>query len=352
MPSVAGLFGTRAAEMAASLRLDMFTPAEAGPVVRGYYEEIAEQHVQAGAFLGRLQGHTPPPDFGHYAEATRPTDDPLLGHELIPNWHGKLAFAPASINSLGLRDRDGITIAKPAHTCRIALVGTSVVMGVGVEDNEVFKCLLEVKLNSGRAADQPRYELLNFGRGRTFSINHLRLIERRVFNFTPDAIYYFAHQDELYTPAKFMAAIVYYKYPLPYPFMADVIRKAGVTADMPAETMERKFMPFGKEVTLGLYRELVAQCHRRGVLPVWVYLPMPGIRQTPKGANAIVSVAREAGFQVIDLSDWSAGYAPADLKLGGADYHPNALGHRLIAERLFAEFQKRPELLPAAITGR
>src|SRR5207248_6316761 len=259
-PRVAGLFGAPAANFVATVRLDLYTPAEAGPVVRGYYEEIAEQHVQAGAFLGRLRGRTPPPDFGHYAEATRPSDDPLLGGELIPGWRGKLAFAPASINQLGMRDREGITVDKPANTSRIALVGSSVVMGVGVADDEVFKCLLQDKLNAGRPVGQPQFELLNFSRGRVFSVNQVRLVERKVFRFQPDAIYYFAHQDELYTPAKFMAGIVYMKGPLPYPFMADIVRTAGVAADTPPEALERHFMPYGRDVTLGLYRVLAGEC--------------------------------------------------------------------------------------------
>ena len=37
------------------------------------------------------------------------------------------------------------------------------------------------------------------------------------------------------------------------------------------------------------------------------------------------------------------------MKLGSEDPHPNILGHRLIAERLFDELKKRPELLPNSL---
>jgi hypothetical protein len=36
------------------------------------------------------------------------------------------------------------------------------------------------------------------------------------------------------------------------------------------------------------------------------------------------------------------------VKLGEADPHASALGHRLIADRLADEIRRRPELLPAA----
>jgi hypothetical protein len=353
VPSMPQWLGPTAGDFVAQMRRDMLSPMEAGQLVRGYYEEIAETHVPAGALLAglALPEAAIPPDYGHYSDAVRSGDDPLLGNELIPGWSGKLALAPAHFNRLGMRDREGITVPKPAGVRRIALVGSSIIMGFGVEDGEVFKGRLEEMLNAERPAGQPRLELLNFGRGRTFSINHLRFIERKVFAFEPDAIYYFAHQDELYSPRQFMAGIVYRLREkkisgYPYPFMEEIVRKAGVSDDTPVESLERMFMPYSREVTLGLYRVLVEQCRQRGIKPVWIYLPMPGIRETPSGADAVVSVAREAGFQVINLADWAGTHGPGEVKLNAADHHPNALGHRLIAERLFAELRKRPELVP------
>src|SRR5205823_3242115 len=143
----------------------------------------------------------------------RPSGDPLLGHELIPGWRGKLGFATATINRLGMRDRPDITVNKPANTCRIVFVGSSVVMGYGVEDNQIFKCLLEDKLNAEAPTGAPRFQLLNFATGRSSSLNRARLIETKVLGFQPDALYYFGQQDELYFPREFMAGIVAQKLP-------------------------------------------------------------------------------------------------------------------------------------------
>jgi len=67
-----------------------------------------------------------------------------------------------------MRDREGIHLQKPASTCRIALVGSSIVMGYGVGDNEVFARHLENRLNANLASHSPRYEVLNFGTGMSF----------------------------------------------------------------------------------------------------------------------------------------------------------------------------------------
>jgi hypothetical protein len=104
--------------------------------------------------------------------------------------------------------------------------------------------------------------------------------------------------------------------------------------------------PRAREVLLCIYRGLVEECRARGILPVWVYLPMPGIVEVSIKSSEVVSVASEAGFVVLNLADWADGYAPGDVKLTPADHHPNARGHQVIAERLFTALRRRPDLLP------
>jgi D-alanyl-lipoteichoic acid acyltransferase DltB (MBOAT superfamily) len=345
-PQVAGVFGPSAAELAATMRRDSYAPAEAEQAVRGYYEEVADIPVPAGAFLGALGNKDQPEgDHLHYTAMTRPADD-FLEREPIPGWHGTLGGSPLSVNQLGMRDREGISPHKPPNTCRIALVGSSVVMGYGVRDDQVFKALLEDRLNAAAPAGGPRYELLNFGGGMWYTTHRRVLIDRKVFGFEPDALYYFAHQDEFFGPPKHLAKLVAKGDDLPYSCLRDVVRQAGITPGMSWGQIEGRLMPFGREIVLGLYRDLVAECRRRGILPVWVYIPMPGIVEVSVRTADVVSVAEEAGFTTVNLADWADDYSPADVKLSAGDHHANALGHRLLAERLFATMRARPELLP------
>jgi hypothetical protein len=346
-PEVTAAFGPSAAAVAATLRRELRSPAEAGQLARGYYEEIADTHVQGGAWAGSLSGHDRfRGDPTHYLDMTRPAG-PLLGRELIPGWRGSLAGRPVSVNSLGMRDREGITLHKPAGTCRVALVGSSVVMGYGVEDGQVFNRLLEDRLNAAAPAGGPRYELLNFGTGRSCSTQRRALVERRVLAFEPDALYYFAHQDEFIATVRHLAELVTTRTPLPYPGLTAAVRKAGVSPERSREDAEGQLLPLAREVVLGVYRGLVEDCRKHGVLPVWIYLPMPGVAGVSLQSAAFIDVAEEAGFVVLNLADWADGHEPAEVKLPGGDHHANALGHRLIAERLFAAFRERQDLLPA-----
>src|SRR5437763_655492 len=90
----------------------------------------------------------------------------------------------------------------PWRHCRSALVGSSVVMGYGVGDEQVFGRLLEGHLNRAAQPGKPRFEVLNFGTGMSHAIHRRVLAERKVFALEPDVLIYVAHQDELVGPPK------------------------------------------------------------------------------------------------------------------------------------------------------
>jgi hypothetical protein len=348
LPQVTALLEPQAARLVATLRLDAYTPLEARHKVEGYYEEIAQAPVQASAFMAVLAGRerSPAGTEPHYLIMSQHVDD-FQGRELIPGWSGELGGKWLTINQLGMRDRPGVSQKRTPDTCRIALLGSSIVMGYGVADDEVFGRLVEDRLNAERREQGPRYELLNFGGGMFWAIQRRVVFDRKILAFEPDALYYVAHQDELLGPAKHLASLVSARRGLPYPYLMDVVQKAGITPDMSHALTESQLVRFGPEIVLGLYRDLVEVCRKRGILPVWIYLPVPGILEVSVKSSELVSLAQQAGFLVVNLGDWAAGYDPGDVKLTATDYHANALGHRLIAEQLFAVLRERSELLPA-----
>jgi hypothetical protein len=74
---------------------------------------------------------------------------------------------------------------------------------------------------------------------------------------------------------------------------------------------------------------------------------VPGASLTEEPAETFVSVAREAGLRTINLAGWHAGYTPAQFGLSLVGLHPNALGQRVIAERIDDALRSQPDLLPA-----
>jgi hypothetical protein len=274
-PVVGDLLGPRAAEVLATLRLELSTPVESAVAVQGYYDEIADIPVQASPLLalpGTLEKQRPPPT---YPDMTRPSD-PFLERELIPGWSGVVGGRRLTINNLGLRDREGLTRDKPPGVCRLAFVGSSVVMGFGVGDDETFTRLLDRGINVERPHDPPRFEVLNFGTGKSHAIHRRTLIQRKVLGFDPDAIYYVAHQDEYLGAVQHLTALVVARAELP-DYLAEIVRRAGVAPETAQGEAEIRLQPFAPDILEGVYREMVADCKRHGIVAVWVYAPVPGV---------------------------------------------------------------------------
>lgn len=312
--------------------------------VQGYYENLAETHVQADPLLalpGLSKRGRPPPV---YTDMSRPSDD-FLERELIPGWSGEAEGHRLTINSLGMRDREGITREKPAGVCRLAFVGSSVVMGYGAGDDETFTRLLENRLNLEREKeDGRRIEVLNFGTGKSYAMHRRAVIERKVFAFSPDALYYVAHQDEYLGTVRHVTMLVHNRNELPA-YLRDILQQAGIGPEMAPGLMEFRLQPLAPRILRAIYADLVQQCRQRGILPVWIYLPMPGVRDAASESSELIEMAKEAGFLVLNLAKWDAGHAPEEVKSGR--YHANPLGHQLIAERLKVLLRERPEALPA-----
>jgi len=353
MPPVGEAFGPQVAELLATLRLESTTPVEAAVAVQGYYEEIADTSVQASPLIG-LPGlperKRPPPV---YTDITRPVDD-FLERELIPGWSGEIGGHRFTVNSLGMRDRPGITQEKLPGVCRLAFVGSSVLMGYGVGDEETFTRLLEARLNAalslipsqdrGEPRGQRRIEVLNFGTGKSHAIHRLTLIARKVLAFHPDAIYYVAHQDEYLGTVRHLAMLIDRRNKLPA-YLHTIVQQAGIGSDTPPGEVEIRLQRFAPQILRGVYDDIVQQCRPRGILPVWVYVPMPGVRDAAFEASPLMRLAEESGFIALNLAKWDAGHAPEAVK---ADkHHANALGHQLIAERLGALLRERSDALPA-----
>ena len=346
LPGFGRMFDARIAEAMAEFRSDSLTPLEVANEMHGYYEELNDAVTQAGPFLSSLQldkqEGLPATEYTRLVRRA----DPLLDTELIPGVRGVLTGSPISINRFGMRDRETITLHKPVQTTRIALVGSSVVMGYGVNDDESFGLLLEAKLNAGQVQSAKRYEILNFGIGKGGALSRLVRIDRKVFAFEPDAIYYFAHQDEMLGPIEHFVSLLEQNYKLPYPALQDIVEQAGINSEMPPGVIKVRLSPYRQEILLAIYRAVVNNCRRRGILPVWIYIPIPGVSDAPEDSDQILNCARRSEFVVLDLTDWSKGHSLTEVKRTKEDHHPDGRGHRLIADVLYEVLQQHSEAFP------
>jgi lysophospholipase L1-like esterase len=113
------------------------------------------------------------------------SENPIISYELRPNYKGETYGVAVQTNSAGMLGRE-YSRQKPPDTIRIALVGDSVVFGIGVgmEDNTASS--LERVLNQTSSAK--KYEVLNFGVPSYNTEQEREVVKSKVLGFEPDLI--------------------------------------------------------------------------------------------------------------------------------------------------------------------
>jgi hypothetical protein len=259
----------------------------------------------------------------------------LLRYELKPSYKGvTYRGAPFWTNKWGMRDKE-YSLVPPPNTYRIALLGASYEMASGVRVEDGFEWILEDRLNrEGPGAPARRYEIMNFSVGGYDPMQNA-IIAERIFKFSPNAVILAIHTLDSSRILDHLVVDVKNSVPIPYPYVRDKIRETGAE---PAEWREirHRLLPIGGDLVRWSFSHIVELCRQHNVPAVALVMPRtsPRPREAEETA-AIIADARSAGFSVIDL-DGVYGSHPIDsIILSRLDEHPNVLGHRLLADRLF-----------------
>lgn len=270
--------------------------------------------------------------------------DGFLQKELTPSSASTMSFGTISTNRWGMRDQD--YEKQPAlGTYRIALLGSSTTMGWGVKDGDTYETLVERRLNEEHAGKpHARYEILNFAVAGYEPLQQLPVLDKAL-TFRPDAVFYMAMVRELDRAAEYLSLAVRYRFEVPYQGLHDVIRRAGVDSEMDETAAGRRLRPFREEILRWLYREIVERCRLQGVLPVWMLLAELEKGTWEREVDGLARLAAEAGFRVLELKDVFAGRNMAALRLAEWDNHPNAEGHRLIADGLYEVLTRQRDVV-------
>ncbi|MGI9430602.1 MAG: SGNH/GDSL hydrolase family protein [Myxococcota bacterium] len=298
---------------------------------RGYYEDLADVG-RFGDTLASLYARQPK-DWRGTEAATRKTGS-FPPYELIPSKSPFYKGAVQTTNEWGMRDRP-YTKDKPEGTWRLALLGSSHAKGSGVKDGETFENLIEDRLNAGESAD---FEILNFSVGGYGPLSRLVVLEERAVGFEPDAALYIGI-DDLTWVVNELANAAEKNHPIPFEHVVSATREVGLEPGLSRVVAEQRLRPIAEELLAWTYRQFVAKCREHGIRPLAVVLPRP--EDIPNEAELIAEQAqlmREAGFEVLEADD---AYGKVDdyeeLWIAPWDKHPNADGHRRVAERLYRD---------------
>jgi hypothetical protein len=332
-------------QLIASSRQPMLNKMDMQQLERGYYENLLAVDRFNGE-LWSLYSKRPPEWTATALEAglATPTDD-LLRYELKPSACGPYRGSVLRTNRWGMHDKE-YAESPPPGCFRIAMVGASHAMGLGVEADQTFESIVEKRLNLEHAKAERSYEFLNFSVTGYEPIRQIPLLEQKVFRFKPNLVIFAGHHADAERCVRELILAVQDRMELPDPYLRELIGRAQVDAETPPPVMRRKLRPFADELLSWVFGRMVVLCRQNKAETVFVLLPLaPGQKDNPAEVGPELQLAKKAGLHAIDLSDAYDGQPWQTLWISEFDTHPNALGHQLLAKRLYEKLLEK-RLIP------
>jgi hypothetical protein len=338
-PSVASRTIPSIQQIVARLHSDVLNARDLALQRRGYYEELDVARADNWQW-----GKTGAPEgWGENSKVFYRQRSDFMRTDIAPSVSTFLAGAPIRSNRLGMRDREYDTI-KPPDTYRIVLLGGSHDQGTGVKEDETYENLVEDRLNHELPdLHYSRYEILNMSVGNTGLLQRLLRLEQQGFQFKPDAVILsVAAADKQFFSRHLSRTLSLGIEPPPdyREILERVIRKAGIHGKMPDVMIERRLQPYVGELYEWTFRRFAQQCKQHGIRPLVIYRPVSVDFEgwEKAGRSELSRLARAAGLEIIDLSPAFDSVTDRNtLMLAKWDHHTTALGHRLLANRLYEE---------------
>ena len=336
-----GALGRRAQRLVHDARNDGPNDADAGMLTRDYYRgllgDVAEVRtgvpMKIAASLLRAVPDRPREEHFHESAASRACDG-FPFRELVPDAATTLCGRAVKINSLGLRD-DPCEAAPPEGVVRLALLGASNDMGWGVAHEETYATQLEALLAAPQRLGR-KVEVVNLSVPGYTALEQLWAIEARALPLAPHALLFSVTLPDLrHELVGRLAARVRAGRELGWEFVRDVVARSGAVASDELPAAARKLRPFARELTTGIFRELVALRERHGVPIVVLALKLEAGDEVARELAWAADAAHAAGLPVVRAFTACAPLLPTELYVDArTDHHPGPVGHRRIAEEL------------------
>lgn len=273
--------------------------------------------------------------------------DDIMLKELKPNQRIPFKGGMFTTNNLGLRDRD-YSAVKPEQTVRIALLGGSIEMGVGVNTDETYENLAEDELNAmNMLEDSSIFEILNFGISGNHLFQNVAMFEQKALPLDPDAVLYAAHSNEGHRVLNSIYKAYTTGRDMVYPYLTELLERHAISrATTEVEFMRRLGSEQDGIVRAG-YSLIKGFAEEKDCLPLWMYVPTLDDNEIPGEADRLEEMAQSLGFFTLRLDKTYLGRNPEDLKLAEWDTHPNREGHRLLADEMVRRIMGSRELIEA-----
>jgi hypothetical protein len=309
---------------------------------QGYYEEVLE----GNSFIKQNWVDDEMNDDSWIrldnSHAIRKTGD-FLVKELNPLIEVEFKGSKLTTNKWGIRDK-AYSLQRDSSVLRMVLIGGSTEMGSGVGDDEVFEAVVENYWNDNHP--EQRFESMNFSIGARSLIQNVYLLENKVLAFNPTHIMIAHHEWDWEVTLNLFNKVLSERRieenRFPYEYLNDLMDTIGIKAGDSKRQIRQKLSPYKEDIFRWVYKTISEIANREGIELIWVHIPeVSVVREGDKFDVAkAMTIADELGYYTINLEDVFENYETDHLRVAIDDQHPNSLGHKILAEKLYPELEK------------
>jgi hypothetical protein len=289
------------------------------------------------------RGLTPP--------VVRASSEPTIGFEHIPNLDVFANGVRFRTNSRGLRDKE-YSLAKPAGTFRVAVLGSSFTVPSGVEIENAFHSHLEDRFSEVFAPTT--YEFINFARVATTPSQMLATLRHRALGYDPDLI--LVSITQLSAPhfsrgssppgspppdvERRAEALRRWDPGRPRSYLFKLLQLRLQTRPL----LEPRPAPEGPDPSGPPVVEEFGEISRESGIPIVMVRLEFDPRAPTAMEQALERRVRQQGMYYVDTRSRFEGTNPRDFWIFEFDPHPNAQAHAVFAGALH-DFLRRHDLL-------
>ncbi len=310
-----------------------------------------------------------------------PSDDKHLGYDLVPGAHYVAEYPEVpgasphklveyEVNADGFRDEELFAKPKPSGTFRIAIVGDSFTMGVGVPSSATFAKVMEKKL--AEFLPTRKIEVMNCGVYGFNTQQEVALIQDRVLAYEPDWVFICFYMNDVVpldvhkagraieSDISSFLGLTFGEPRLdhirPVEHVQWWLRQRSVLIDNLCAALEQRLREraydhvlrdnWGVEGSAGwaeflTYIKLFPDlCKAHGAQAHFLLFPdlsVLGPKYPWRAQHQILrDLCTELGIKYYDLLPVIVNEAPRSLQVHVTDHHPNEKCHQLIGEKLAA----------------
>lgn len=281
--------------------------------------------------------------------------EPGVIYELKQDIDSYYFLADLNTNSDGLRD-ETYSLTKPAGTYRVAVLGDSFTMPLGVELEDAYHSILEERLN--RDQSDVRYEFINFGVPGYSLRQYVNVLKHKALAYEPDAILVgFCYLNDFHVPPEDTATgaftikkpeprivrwFAYEQFQLLFTHLKGKIsgRLGGwKTAAHTSHGTESGCGEADVNYMKSMFAELRALTADRGIPVIVAGLEL----LDPQGPCAAIveELVTMEGLHFVDAAGITTFEESRAYRIYPLDGHPNALANSAFAERIMQYVQER-----------